>query len=167
MEPVTHTLPGSQRGPPTAHVRQPIHLSAHEGADIYCARRNPHTSDHTWANCEDEQPATCLTSVSYLDTHLASLDDDDVACVMRARSQLQHLHKGFCRSGRGTGEDGLREEEEGAVLTLPLPFAKRAGRRQLFAGSCSKKMPFSAEICPVHLRFYTSLFHFTPFRDIP
>ena len=60
-----------------------------------------------------------------------------------------------------------REEEEGAVLTLPPPFAKRAGRRQLFAaGSCSKKMPFSAEICPVHLLFYISLFHFTPFKDM-
>ena len=53
----------------------------------------------------------CLTSVSYLDTHLASLTDDgNVACVMRARSQLQHLHKGFCRSGRM--EDGLKREEE-------------------------------------------------------
>ena len=56
----------------------------------------------------------CLTSVSYLDTHLASLarvlGGDDVACVMRARSQLQHLHKGFCRSGRE--EDGLKREEE-------------------------------------------------------
>ena len=121
MEPVTHTLPGSQRGPPppSAHVRQPIHLSAHEGVDIYCACAGgtPTRLTTLGQTVKMSRKLPCLTSVSYLDTHLASLArvlGDDVACVMRARSQLQHLHKGFCRSGRR--EDGLKregEEEEG------------------------------------------------------
>ena len=141
MEPVTHTLPGSQRGPPPpAHVRQPIHLSAHEGLQTFTAQEEPPTRLTTLGQTvKMSRKLPCLTSVSYLDTHLASLArvlGDDVACVMRARSQLQHLHKGFCRSGRR--EDGLKREEEeegGAVLTLPPPFAKRAGRRQLLGAA--------------------------------
>ena len=60
------------------------------------------------------------------------------------------------------------EEEEGAVLTLPPPFAKRAGRRQLLgAAPVPRRCRSLLKSVQCTYFFYTSLFHFTPFRDIP
>ena len=57
------------------------------------------------------------------------------------------------------GEDGLKREEEegeGAVLTLPPPFAKRAGRRQLLGAAPVPRR------CRSLLKSVQCIYFFTP-----